>query len=435
MKRLSWFLCLFISVLFHLIPVIAWAQYNNGFNPYYQDSSTGSIILRYLIHLLIAAVIGAAVGAFFSDRFRHIRKWIALGSIALILILLSIVSVYFADLAVGTITAVVVYILLRNKKRTKASSSVFGSARWADIVDLVESDLIGEEGFFLGRYEYEAPTIDKKNPIVTKVSPLQYKGDRHLLTVAPTRSGKGVSSIIPNLLLYSGSTLIIDPKGENAMITAARRGAGDETHGIAGLKQEVHILDPWGITGKPAARFNPMDWLRPDDENIVDNAMMLADAIVKPHAGTKEPFWDEEAKALLMGLLLFVALDEDEQANRNLGRVRDIAVMGSDQLEDVLTRMQSHDHPIVRSTAERTRSKESKLLGSVLATLQAHTHFLDSSRIRASLMASDFKFEDLKSRADDGLTWCFLPTGWKPSGAGCAFWCNKRLPSTRATST
>src|SRR5262245_41840574 len=44
--------------------------------------------------------------------------------------------------------------------------------------------------------------------------------NRHILTVAGSRGGKGVSLIIPNLLLYDGSVLAIDPKGELARITA-----------------------------------------------------------------------------------------------------------------------------------------------------------------------------------------------------------------------
>lgn len=49
--------------------------------------------------------------------------------------------------------------------------------------------------------------------------------DRHIITVAGSRSGKGVSMIIPNLLFYRGSVLVIDPKGELASITARK----DET--------------------------------------------------------------------------------------------------------------------------------------------------------------------------------------------------------------
>ena len=43
-----------------------------------------------------------------------------------------------------------------------------------------------------------------------------WKDDRHVMTIAGSRAGKGVSLIIPNLLLYEGSALVIDPKGENA---------------------------------------------------------------------------------------------------------------------------------------------------------------------------------------------------------------------------
>ena len=63
--------------------------------------------------------------------------------------------------------------------------------------------------------------------------------DRHMLTIAGSRAGKGRSCIIPNLLHYSGSVLVIDPKGENANLTAVRRKA---------LGQSVHVLDPFGRT-------------------------------------------------------------------------------------------------------------------------------------------------------------------------------------------
>ena len=41
-----------------------------------------------------------------------------------------------------------------------------------------------------------------------------WKDDRHMLTIAGSRAGKGVSLIIPNLIFYG----IIDPKGENAAL-------------------------------------------------------------------------------------------------------------------------------------------------------------------------------------------------------------------------
>jgi hypothetical protein len=45
-----------------------------------------------------------------------------------------------------------------------------------------------------------------------------WKDDRHALTVAGTRTGKGTSLIVPNLLSHPGSVVAIDPKGELARI-------------------------------------------------------------------------------------------------------------------------------------------------------------------------------------------------------------------------
>lgn len=59
--------------------------------------------------------------------------------------------------------------------------------------------------------------------------------DRHILTVAGSRSGKSVG-LISNLLFYPGSILATDPKGELAEITAQRRAA---------MGQKIYVLDPF----------------------------------------------------------------------------------------------------------------------------------------------------------------------------------------------
>jgi len=66
--------------------------------------------------------------------------------------------------------------------------------------------------------------------------------DRHRTLVAGSRSGKGRSVIVPELLTYAGSMIVIDPKGENAGITANYR--ADE------LGQKVFIIDPFQVTPK-----------------------------------------------------------------------------------------------------------------------------------------------------------------------------------------
>src|SRR5437868_5587203 len=51
-----------------------------------------------------------------------------------------------------------------------------------------------------------------------------FSDDRHVCTIATNRAGKGRSVIIPNLLTWRGSVLVIDPKGQNALVTAMARG-------------------------------------------------------------------------------------------------------------------------------------------------------------------------------------------------------------------
>ena len=331
----------------------------HGGSPAYDPSpfQANPFLVRALQHGL-AAIIGALVGVLLGFWAKSIIQWF----LVLNALLFLFVGIYF-DRVLGNIIffglgAVVAYGIIKMLRSRQAppKPTTFGSATWASLDHLLQHGLVGQDGFSLGFFEEKtfrkgAPKnkkdlmrtirdfLQNKPPQPTIIDyPLHYTGQRHLLTVAPTRAGKGVSTIIPNLLMYQGSALVIDPKGENAMITAPRRGKGDG-RGIQGLGQTVHVVDPWGISRLPASCFNPLDWLRPDDPDISENAMILADAIVSPQAGSNDSFWDEEAKALLMGLLLWVALDDDEQDNRTLGRVRDIINMDQKEMDDLLMRM------------------------------------------------------------------------------------------------
>ncbi|WP_240313695.1 type IV secretory system conjugative DNA transfer family protein [Sphingomonas carotinifaciens] len=94
----------------------------------------------------------------------------------------------------------------------------------------------------------------------------------HLLTMALTRSGKGVSTIIPNLLLLDRSVICIDPKDENTRVTARMRG----------LKGDVWCLDPFGVSGRPAARYNPLTWLDAASPDLADERRRSPAAAVGP---------------------------------------------------------------------------------------------------------------------------------------------------------
>lgn len=364
--------------------------------------SYGESVFTRLLAIFLGALVGYAIGAFFSPKLKPLRRilWLV---VAVLVAAFAIFGPYpIADFLSYFAAAIVFFIALaigkrlgakfvKKKKEEKERPTSYGSAKWADFPYLQEHGVIGSDGFSLGRFH----AYGEKHP-------LTYRGARHLLTVAPTRSGKGVSAIIPNLLAHSGSALIVDPKGENALITAHRRGKGSSTPKIQGMGQDIVLLDPWDVAasklGMKPSRFNPLDWIKADDADAVENSFLLADALVISEVQGEARFWDEEAKSLLTGLILYVATAPEEAENRTLGRVRDILTADEEALKKTLMTMFKHPNAVVSSTAARTADKDPKLRSSVFASAQSHTNFLDSPRIRESISKSDFSFADLKSK-------------------------------------
>jgi len=280
-------------------------------------------------------------------------------------------------LTAGAILAVLVggaYHFLTERTYAHETGSAYGQSSWAKSGDLKRGGLFDAQGIIVGRMNGKL---------------LRYKTDKHLMTLAPNRSGKGVSSIIPNLLTWQGSMLVIDPKGENAIVTArARRTMG----------QRVHVLDPWGITGLDGGCFNPLMALSPDSPDLVEDATLLADSLVLPPAKAEDEFWNTEAKSLLAGLIMHIITTEMPE-HRHLGRLRTLLTLGEEEFADLLDAM-SDNHAafdLVSRTAQRLLQKTDRERSGVISTAQANTHFLDSPRMNGILSASSFDLADLKA--------------------------------------
>jgi len=339
------------------------------------------------IALCVAAVAGYFAAKSFQGLWRRLMQALLLLAVVTFVTwenaFLSgaiISSLILPALVIGFILGVVIFHFMGLSKFFERPNT-FGSSRWATKEDISEKEAFGTDGI----------RIEKFANAKGEMEWVSYKGDRHLLTVAPTRAGKGTTQIIPNLLTYEGSALVIDPKGENAFSTAKRR---------FNMGQEIHIVDPWTVTpleDLQVSAFNPLDWLDTTDPDLPENAMLLAAALVV-EGNSKDPFWDEEAKALLQGLIMHVATDAEEDGHRHLPRVRELLVQKQSELDKTFAKMAKSIHPIIRSTGERSLQKEEKLKASVIATAQSHTHFLDSDRIRMNMKESSFKFEDLKTK-------------------------------------
>ena len=220
--------------------------------------------------------------------------------------------------------------------------------------------------------------------------------NRHICTFAGSRSGKGRSVIVPNMLHYPGSVLATDPKGELAMMTARQRVA---------LGQKVHVLDPFGETkGYPRSAglitgFNPVLSMR--DGRLVEDAALISDALVV--VGGKDPHWDESARTLIEGVILHVRTWDDYKDRRSLLTVREL-VGQAGKGDDLSAAMRANPAAggVVQASAADFFDRPPNERGSVLSSARRHLKFIDlfrdSQAGRDTLEKNSFNLDELKTR-------------------------------------
>src|SRR5580658_9883138 len=99
---------------------------------------------------------------------------------------------------------------------------------------------------------------------------LGYIDDRPQITIAGARAGKTSTVLEPNIYLYPGSMLILDPKGELARTAHLRRALG----------HDVYVLDPFGQSGIASASFNVLAELDDDSLTVVDDVAAITQALI-----------------------------------------------------------------------------------------------------------------------------------------------------------
>jgi type IV secretory pathway TraG/TraD family ATPase VirD4 len=294
------------------------------------------------------------------------------------------------------------------------------TAEWANPDEVEERYLYHDGMIWLGRSASEHEV------------PLGYMDDRHVCLVGGSRGGKGTTGIIPALLTWPGSVCVVDPKGENATITAARRGAGSQH--ATGMNQTVKVLDPFQsaqVDDPLRGRFNPLDSLDPQNEETIDEAGRIADALVVIHEGAAtDPFWDESARAMVKGLILHVLTAPRYDGRRNLITLRKLVTRGDWESIEELRQAGETDLPpahgllwtglannpafdgLVAGIGDSFTNmliNSPKQYESVLQVANRNTEFIDSPAMQRLLGASDFQLSELKTRPEGLSLYLCLP--------------------------
>lgn len=283
-------------------------------------------------------------------------------------------------------------------------SNTYGSASYANQVTVLpEGGELVWSGVFFGKSSGPNTSSEAGAPICSKP-------ENHTLIVAKTRTGKGTRVIIPTLLRASKtSALVIDPKGENAVITARPRS----------LTNHVHVMNPWSELGDtyrnlgfPPATFNPLDILDRNDPNVVSIAQSMG-TTMSPSEGQKEPFWAASAANIIAAVLLWLTDQPGEE--KTLGRLADILSRSRKSFTtEYVARMAAS-----RAFGGAIRRLSSPFLdmpdvtyGGIMGHIAQAVAFLTDPQIIAATTQSSFSMRDLTGYGKDRPTTLYLVVPW-----------------------
>jgi type IV secretion system protein VirD4 len=297
-------------------------------------------------------------------------------------------------------------------------STTYGSARYADQVTTLPE---GGEQLFSGVFFGKSSRPESHGGDVSAGlgAPICSRPENHTLIVAKTRTGKGTRVIIPTLLRATKtSALVIDPKGENAVITARPRS----------LTNHVHIMNPWGELGDtyrnlgfPPATLNPLDILDRNDPNVVSIAQSMG-TTMSPSEGQKEPFWAASAANIIAAVLLWLTdreglpqFADGPPEEKTLGRLADILSRSRKSFtEEYVSKMAASGAfgGAIRKLSSPFLGMPDVTYGGIMGHIAQATAFLTDPQIVAATASSSFSMTDLTGAGKDRPTTLYLVVPW-----------------------
>ncbi|WP_321949687.1 conjugal transfer protein TraG [Burkholderia cenocepacia] len=248
--------------------------------------------------------------------------------------------------------------------------TTYGSARWADTRDIRKAGLTQPAGVFLGLHDGQY---------------LRHEGPEHVLTFAPTRSGKGVGLVIPTLLSWPASAVIHDIKGENWAITAGWRA------------RFSHCL-LFNPTDAKSAAYNPLLEVRRGAHEVRD-VQNIADTLVDPEGALeRRNHWEKTSHALLVGAILHVLYAGEDKTLRGVANfLSDPACPFELTLHRMMTTRHLGDapHPVVASAAREVLNKSDNERSGVLSTAMSFLGLYRDPTVAEVTSRCDWRIADL----------------------------------------
>lgn len=378
---------------------------------------------------------------------------------------------------IGLILAALIFCIATIFTSQQKNQGVYGRARFGNLKDLIKNGLLQKGGVVCGQVDTADVSffIDEKKASMTLDMPKHFKlklpagkswkfweyspvtaplichsGRTNTLLIAPTRSGKGVSSIITTLLRYGvpfykwvkeklkngrtkkvkkvegrGSIVCFDPKGENWAATA----------GFRSKFSTCIPFDPLNALGTGISwHYNPMAEIPDDPSGAYEWADMIANIFFSAEKGKgggddASSYFNNVARDIFRGVVMHVRFAmQYKEKERNLTTVLKMFSKQTEKAEggnsedgndntgaEMLAEMRNSIHiddngnkaetihEMIVDMANRSESQVPKERASTYSTVISKIGLFQDPNIAQSTAYSDFGVDDFVN-AETGIS-------------------------------
>jgi type IV secretion system protein VirD4 len=212
---------------------------------------------------------------------------------------------------------------------------------------------------------------------------ITYSGDGHLITFAPTGTGKTSGPVICNALKHPGQLIVLDMKGEIHKATAeARRGMG----------QKVHVIDLHDDARTDS--LNPFDLMLRCGTEPAAMARSFAAELIERGAEERDRFWNDWSETMIAGGATWLLADCPAEKRRlsalfDLFTHEDVDYRIAVLLENKKVQNRAAKAAFASYLQLADQSTRPSVLGSVLA----HLRLFDSDLVRRLTDTTSFDLD------------------------------------------
>ena len=272
----------------------------------------------------------------------------------------------------------IVFILIRllALRKSKTHDDVHGTAHWMRADELKETNLLDQkEGVYIGGYEEGS-----------KLKYLKHNGPEHILAFAPTRSGKGIGLVLPTLLDWRESVIVLDIKGENWALTAGWR----EQY----ANNRVLKFDPTSDDGM-SIKFNPLEEIRVETNYEIGDLQNIAMMIVDTEGKGLRDYWEKSSFSFISGLILHT-IHKSLKEKKPYPNLTDVyKLLNGEEIKDLLEEMLASKHHLVSLVGREMLNKASEELSGVVGSSSSYLNLYVDPIIANNTSKSEFKINDL----------------------------------------